>query len=471
VVVQNTPRGPRDNLDVDLGLYIQDNWRLNRLTLSPGLRYEVVQNSQPEQWSPAGRFKPASILEAKEGANWKNWSPRIGAAYDVFGNARTAVKASFARYLTSERTDFADDYNPAIASSTAALAWTDLNNDNIAQGELGCAYQTTGCEINMAQLPRGFGTPSLSITPTEDLRTKGRGYNYEWTAGVEHQLFSNLSVAGSYFSRNLYNYVTTDYVDRTPADYTPVTVVSPLDGEVFTVYNLASAKVPLTNRVDDIADNDLRFNQYRGFEFNFRMRLPGQGSFFGGTSTGRTIAVTCDQPDNPNLLRFCDQREDGVSPPITTSLKLSGSYPIWNQIRFGISYVRQPGGALSTNWLITRATRYAADCLAPCTPGALVVPGLSETSLSVPLIPTGTETLKAIQNLDLRFGRTFKFGRFNLEGLAEVYNLINSSRPLAVRSSNFGTPTYHQPGGSGNVGTRGAIPYARFVKFGIQARW
>jgi hypothetical protein len=58
-----------------------------------------------------------------------------------------------------------------------------------------------------------------------------------------------------------------------------------------------------------------------------------------------------------------------------------------------------------------------------------------------------------------------------LEGLAEVYNTLNISTPLSVRSSNFGTPTFWQPGGSGDVGTRGAIPYARFVKFGIQARW
>jgi hypothetical protein len=122
---------------------------------------------------------------------------------------------------------------------------------------------------------------------------------------------------------------------------------------------------------------------------SFRVRLPGQGSFFGGTSTGRTINVTCDQPDNPNLLRFCDRRVDGTTPPLQTSLKMSGSYTLPYGLQLGISYVRQPGDALSTNWLITRATRYAASCAAPCTPNALVIPGLSETSLSVPLIPSG----------------------------------------------------------------------------------
>src|SRR5262249_11756509 len=151
----------------------------------------------------------------------------------------------------------------------------------------------------------------LAISPTEDLRTHGRGYNNEYTIGVDQQLFSSMSVGVGWFRRDFYNFVTTDYVDRTPADYTPVTVVSPLNGEVFQVYNLATSRVSLTNRVDRIADKNKRATYYRGMEANFRMRLPGGGSMFGGTSTGRVVTVQCDQPDNPNLLRFCDQREPG----------------------------------------------------------------------------------------------------------------------------------------------------------------
>ena len=99
------------------------------------------------------------------------------------------------------------------------------------------------------------------------------------------------------------------------------------------------------------------------------------------------------------------------------------------------------------------------------------MPTLSEASLTVPLIPNGTETLPALNNLDMRFGRNFKVGRYSLEGMFEIFNVLNTSTTLAIRSTNFGTATFHVPGGSGDVGTRGAIPYARFFKFGIQARW
>ena len=472
VTIGNTPRSsPRDDMDADIGLYIQDSWRFKRLALNPGLRYEIIKNSMPEQYSAEGRWKPATILPAKAGADWSDWSPRIGAVYDLFGNARTAVKGSWARYNTSERADFSSTYNPAIASTTATLTWRDLNNDDIVQAALGCTYLTPNCELNMAQLPNGFGTPRLLVNPTEELRTDGRGYNYEYSAGVEHQVLPTLSVAATWFRRDFFKFVTTDYIDRTLADYSPVTVVSPLDGEIITAYNLAPSKVALTNRLDRTADQDMRKTFYRGVEFSFRARLPKGGTLFGGTSTGRTVAMTCDQPDNPNLLRFCDQRESGVTPPMTTSFKVSGSYSLKYGIQFGMSYVRQPGDGLQTNWLITRTTRYTTDCLGPCTPGALVMPTLSEASLTIPLIPTGVDTLPAINNWDMRLGKRFRVGRYTLEGMFELYNLLNISTPLEVRSFNYGTPTYHQPGGSGNVGTRGAIPYARFAKFGFQARW
>ena len=55
-----------------------------------------------------------------------------------------------------ERPRFANTYNP-IALQSQQLAWTDLNRDDVAQGELGCTYLTAGCEINFGQLPTTFG--------------------------------------------------------------------------------------------------------------------------------------------------------------------------------------------------------------------------------------------------------------------------------------------------------------------------
>ena len=83
---------------------------------------------------------------------------------------------------------------------------------------------------------------------------------------------------------------------------------------------------------------------------------------------------------------------------------------------------RQHGsGTGDRDW---RTTRYAADCKAPCTPGALVVPGLTEASIAgraagrfVPLTADGLESLPSTNNVDFRFGKWFKVGRFDVQGL------------------------------------------------------
>jgi len=89
-----------------LGFYAQDDVRAsNRLTFNLGLRYEF--NTSPaelngKQWahrnihtdSYAGT--PGSVMQND---SLKNFSPRIGFGYDVFGNGKTAVRGGFGMYF------------------------------------------------------------------------------------------------------------------------------------------------------------------------------------------------------------------------------------------------------------------------------------------------------------------------------------------------------------------------------------
>ena len=40
VLIYNTPTDSALRLNPDLGIYVQDTWTINRLTLNPGLRFE-----------------------------------------------------------------------------------------------------------------------------------------------------------------------------------------------------------------------------------------------------------------------------------------------------------------------------------------------------------------------------------------------------------------------------------------------
>jgi len=368
-------------------------------------------------------------------------------------------------------TGFSESYNP-LQLTTASVSWTDLNRDGVPQGELGCVYLSAGCEINLAQLPNGFGVASLA---NFDPGMK-RMYNIETAVSVQRELFTGVSVSGGWFHRDFKNLRRRVNVLQSFADYTPFTMFSPIDGSAITYYNVSAAARSRVNAVDGNATSDRKM-WFNGFEYNFNARLPRGATLFGGGMSERTIAQVCDEAFNPNNLLYCDQTRSGI--PFRTQFKIAGTVPVTYGIQVGFSFQSLPGygygmGALSgreggptgptgqpsalqlntpngvgTVWLITPATTYSASspCVAQgkCTAGQLVDPGMNVASLSVPLIAPNTEFGDRINQLDLNVTRTIRIGRSSVQPKFDLFNALNVSPVYAVRSLNFGTPSYLQP--------------------------
>lgn len=471
VDILNTPLRFEDDLTADVGVYGQDSWRIKRLTLNGGLRWEYFKSKTAREVAPGGRFTQTREFGPIPTPIWRTFSPRFGAVYDLFGNGKTAIKFGLSKYQQQGTTGLANTYNP-LALQTARVSWNDLNKDDIAQDN----------ELNLAQLPRNFGVTNLSFL---DPNTK-RMHNNEISLGIQHEVLPRVSAGFTWYHRVFHNLRVRENTLQTFADFTPQDIVSPLDGSVIRISNVSLAKRNQVNLVDRTASSDRRF-WYNGFETNFSARLAGGATVFGGTMTERTLAVVCDEPSNPFFLLYCDQRDSGI--PWRTQLKVSGTYPLpWWGIRLSGALQSLPGLLVGNNalytlagpasgpgnvttaapngagtvWLITPTTRYAANCKGPCTPGALVNPGQTVASLSVPLVAPGTEFLDRINQLDVSGAKSFKVNRFEIQPKVDVFNLLNRSSIIDVRSQNFGTSSYLQPS---------ATLQGRIVQISVAAKW
>src|SRR4029453_9749114 len=287
-------------MDANLGLYAQDSWRLNRFTINYGVRFDHVKHHVMGEPAQTGGFASALPYDDIFLPVWNSWSPRASVVYDLFANGKTALRFGLNRYMTAATTGFAQIYNPT-ALTTQTLAWTDLNGDDVAQGERGCAYRTAGCEIDFSTLPSNLGVRALSVFDPGLKRPSQLAYNL----GVSHEVARGVAVTAEWFHSDFKDLIARNNMSRTASDYTPVTVFSPIDGSPITAYNVSQAKASAVTNVDSTDPNLKR--SYNGVEINVNARLPQGARLFGGTSTERTITNSCSAAaTDPNLSLYCD---------------------------------------------------------------------------------------------------------------------------------------------------------------------
>jgi hypothetical protein len=466
VLIRNTPLAYGERLNRDLGVYIQDSWRLNRLTANLGLRWETLNARVLAGRSPAGRYVPErSFDEIVDVPDWSDLAPRMALVYDVFGTGRTAIKYSLNRYNLSRTTGIAANYNPLL-NQTASLPWRDVNGNDIADGTLRCTgYPSAACEISFTGLASNYGVAALN-----EYGHYPRTWNLESGLEVQHELLAGLSISGSWWKGNFHNLTTT--IDRswTTADYTPYTWYNPVTGEPFEVY--ARSRVSRPTRNLDTYDPE-RENAYEAYNFEGRWRMPGGGQVFGGISIERERFKNCTSPDNPNYPSttasamngqgLCD--EFALDIPFRPGFKLSGTREIGWGVNFSMAFQNNSSPVSSRVMTVTRGvTRYPATCPAPCPAGEIIMPTavFGQPSMTYNLEPIRATSVERIVQLDFKVARTFRAGRVSVIPTFEVFNVNNSDAIISYITTNVLSAAFLRPN---------SIMQGRMYGLGAMVRW
>ena len=127
-----------ERMKADLGLFIQDQWTIDRMTLNLGVRFEYLNSYVPEQTLAADRWSPARSFERVERVpEWRDINPRLGLAYDLFGDSRTALKVSAGRYVGLQTVQLAGRNNPINTSfNSVNREWKDANDNFVPDCDL-----------------------------------------------------------------------------------------------------------------------------------------------------------------------------------------------------------------------------------------------------------------------------------------------------------------------------------------------
>ena len=465
---------------VPTSFYAQDQWTSGRLTLQGGVRYDHLISTYPESHVGGPGYTasaPKEILypsRSTQGVNWDDVTPRVGVAYDLFGNGKTALKFNLGKYMeafTAANSDL--DLNPLIRTTTSTTrSWTDTNKDFVANCDLANPAKNGECGA-MTDQNLGKEVFTRNYDPNFVTGFGNRQYNWGLGVSVQQEVLARVSVNVGYFRNWWGNWYVVDNRSTTLADYTPFSIVAPVDARlpggggqtIGGLYNLVLAKVGFVDELAQSASNfGKQIENWQGVDFGFVARLRNGITVQGGTSTGRRLSDSCPvKAAMPEL---------GTGPTGTNTSIAGGSLtnpycrvvePYQTQIRGLATYTipkvdvqvsgtwqSNPGPDLSANYNVPNAE--AKKSLGRDLSGGAA-------NVTVNLIPPRTLYADRRNNFDFRVAKIFRYGRTRTQVGLDIYNATNTD---VVTSYN---ETF-VPGGAWLTPT--GIRPARYVKANVQ---
>jgi outer membrane receptor protein involved in Fe transport len=449
-----------------VALFVQDLWRVSdRLTVTPGLRYEQQQLS-------------GSIVEDFSLSN--NWAPRIGVVFDATADGRTKLFGNFGRFYARMPNDLA----ARALSADDGISRADYFDAALTQPiPEGVVTQTpTGAAVTEHFIVAGAG--ASAIDPDAKM-----SYLDEVVAGLEREVAGNLSIGARYIRRN---------IGRVLEDVANVPMVAydldiPGVDSVEYILTNPSAETPLFPGTEFLgASFDDPKHLYQAVELTLNRRESDRWSFMGSYRYSRLRG---------NFEGFFREDNGQSDPGITSLYDFPTNDPSYatigatqfgyrGDIRFlgedGILPLDRPhqgkvfGNVFAGNWNIGLGMTVQSG--KPLTPLA-ANPSYTNGG-EIPEAPRGSgiETVDGFRTrtpvesqVDLQVGYTIgRGGRREVSLIGEVFNLFNQRTTLdydtftelefGVPNPDFGSPTSQNVAGP-------QFQQPRFIRVGLRIRF
>ncbi len=169
------------------GFFVQDAWRpTKRLIINAGLRLDTYITGIPNESRVASQFASAGTFPGLSTGTWNQLAPRVGFAWNVFGNNKTVIRGSFGRFNHAFGDDYASVYNQDAITTTTYL-W---------HAPVGTTVFTPG-QSDLSGSSKDFVAITGASNQLLNLKLKDPHTN-EFMIGVEREILPGLSVKANY---------------------------------------------------------------------------------------------------------------------------------------------------------------------------------------------------------------------------------------------------------------------------------
>ena len=259
-------------------LFAQEQWTFRRLTLQGALRFDRATSWYLDQQIGPSRFLPVAItFPETDGVNsYKDLTPRMGAAYDLFGNGKTALKFNVGKYLEGAALQL--NYilpNPlfrlprstnTFTTPGVTRTWTDANGNFEPDCDLlnpqANDRRTSGGDFCGQISNLSFGQKILTDTYDPALLNGWRVRASDWSLGVsvQQQLLPRMSVEVAYHRRWFNGFTVTDNQLAQASDYAPYSITAPQDprlpgGGGYVISGLYDASPAVAGQINNLVTN------------------------------------------------------------------------------------------------------------------------------------------------------------------------------------------------------------------------